>query len=77
MYVLFYLAYIESVPRDTLYLARMSQYASDIRTACAILLVLHIGIRIHCISFVICINKRFEAVLYIYDNCLCIMVYKA
>ena len=39
MYVLFYLAYIESVPRDTLFLAIMSQYASDIRTACAILLV--------------------------------------
>ncbi len=36
MYVPFYLAYIESVPRDTLYLTRMSQYASDIRTACAI-----------------------------------------
>ncbi len=32
----FFLAYIESVPRDTLYLTRMSQYASDIRTACVI-----------------------------------------
>ena len=39
MYVPFYLAYIESVPRDTLYLTRMSQYASCIRMTCAILLV--------------------------------------
>ena len=36
MYVPFYLAYIESVPRETLCLTRMSQYASDIRTACVI-----------------------------------------